>query len=76
MDYDLLQKIYNIKSFVGYTDEEIKELVVVTFVQQGYYLLKLLQSPEVDLYFFRFDIADHAGRILLCKSEDNRPVKS
>ena len=26
MDYDLLQKIYNIKSFVGYTDEEIKEL--------------------------------------------------
>ena len=26
MDYALLQKIYNIKSFVGYTDEEIKEL--------------------------------------------------
>ena len=26
MDYDLLQKIYNIKSFVGYTDEEIKDL--------------------------------------------------
>ena len=26
MDYDLLQKIYNIRSFVGYTDEEIKEL--------------------------------------------------
>lgn len=23
MDYDLLQKIYNIKSFVGYTDEEM-----------------------------------------------------
>ena len=31
-------------------------------LQQGYYLLKLLQSPEVDLYFFRFDIADHAGK--------------
>ena len=26
MDYALLQKIYNIKLFVGYTDEEIKEL--------------------------------------------------
>ena len=26
MDYALLQKIYNIKSFVGYTDEEIKGL--------------------------------------------------
>jgi hypothetical protein len=26
MDYALLQKIYNIKSYVGYTDEEIKEL--------------------------------------------------
>lgn len=26
MDYALLQKIYNIKTFVGYTDEEIKEL--------------------------------------------------
>ena len=46
-------------------------LVVVTFVQQGYYLLKLLQSPEVDLYFFRFDIADHAGRILDCITDED-----
>ena len=28
MDYALLQKIYNIKSFDGYTDEEISELGV------------------------------------------------
>lgn len=26
MDYDLLKALYNIKSFVGYSDEEICEL--------------------------------------------------
>ena len=43
-------------------------LVVVTFVQQGYYLLKLLQSPEVDLYFFRFDIDFETGMLIISKT--------